>query len=369
MLKINHQNNLKDFRIYVANTLPPPSAVFRYAEDIVKACNPRALNIDMVLDHSRWPDETGHLRVNGSLGNHYIFNSVFSGISMRSFSKQLNIELDKEKIVHYAHESVPPVSDNIYRSVVTIHENPFARLNTDLYSKYSGNDNERMIKIFRRRLYKKYARFPNLIANTEYVKKSLIEYGFEGNIKTINPAVSSGFFHIERSKPEIRKELNLPIEKKLILSVSSNVKRKNLGTIAKLQKVLGIDFKIVSIGYNLEDSINLSHLTQDVLNKVYNACDLLLYPSLEEGFGYPVVEAFVVGLPVVASNIDPILETSGNAAITVDPMNVGEIKSSINDALSIRSELIKRGFSRAGHFTIDRFRKDLLDFYGKIIKL
>ncbi len=87
----------------------------------------------------------------------------------------------------------------------------------------------------------------------------------------------------------------------MILSVSSNLRRKNIPVIREIMKLLGDSYRLVKVGSPVDDAINFNYLTAEKINLLYNVCDALLFPTLGEGYGKPVVEAFVSGLPVVAS--------------------------------------------------------------------
>jgi glycosyltransferase involved in cell wall biosynthesis len=81
----------------------------------------------------------------------------------------------------------------------------------------------------------------------------------------------------------------------------------------------------------------------------YEGCDIVLFPSLYEGFGLPIVEAFQAGRPVVTSDLPPMSEVAGDAACLVDPEDVASIRAGvlriIGDA-GYRDDLVRRGLAR-----------------------
>lgn len=167
-------------------------------------------------------------------------------------------------------------------------------------------------------------------------------------------------------KKEIRKELGLPLEKKLILSVSVDTKRKNLEMIRKISQMLDDSYRIVRVGVPVNDSITFKGIDDKTLVKIYNACDLFLTLSLAEGQGLPISEAFKVGLPVVCSDIPVFREVAGNAAIFVDPKSEISIINGIKESISARDELINKGLIRAELFSYNSFKQKMLDYYNKI---
>ena len=81
---------------------------------------------------------------------------------------------------------------------------------------------------------------------------------------------------------------------------------------------------------------------------------MLAYPSLYEGFGFPVLEGFAAGLPVLTSNVSSLPEVTGDAAIAVDPRDEGAIADGIDqlfDDPDLRAMLSAAGLTRATRFT------------------
>jgi glycosyltransferase involved in cell wall biosynthesis len=90
------------------------------------------------------------------------------------------------------------------------------------------------------------------------------------------------------------------------------------------------------------------------LEGLYILADCLVLPSLIEGFGLPVLEAMVRGLPVVASGIPVLREVGGDAAVYVDPLSTASLSSGIRSVLhdaDLRQVLVQRGRARAERFS------------------
>jgi len=96
---------------------------------------------------------------------------------------------------------------------------------------------------------------------------------------------------------------------------------------------------------------------ESTLRRAYRAADVLLFPSLYEGFGYPVIEAFASGLPVVTSGAGGLKEVGGDGVVVVEGRDPGAYVQALerlgDDAL-LREELVERGRARARTFTWQR---------------
>ena len=102
------------------------------------------------------------------------------------------------------------------------------------------------------------------------------------------------------------------------------------------------------------------------LNKIYNASDMLFLPTLEEGFGYPVVEAFKTGLPVLTSNIDVIKEVSDGAALLVNPEELKENIEGIYSVMDNPEYYVKKGYERAKYYDSSTVKEQLISYYNSI---
>lgn len=103
---------------------------------------------------------------------------------------------------------------------------------------------------------------------------------------------------------------------------------------------------------------------------LYRHAEALVFPSLHEGFGLPVLEAFASGTPVVTSNTTSLPEVAGDAAILVAPENTGEIASAMQDLIrspNVRAQCVARGLRRSRQFSLDRTASGTAEVYRSVI--
>ena len=113
-------------------------------------------------------------------------------------------------------------------------------------------------------------------------------------------------------------------------------------------------------------------ISEKELDSLFRMADLLIYPSLYEGFGIPILEAMKMGLPVITSNITAMPEVANDAAYLVDPNNVEEMASAMSKLLEndqLREELIEKGLERARAYTWQDVSERYLKLYQKTIAL
>ena len=94
----------------------------------------------------------------------------------------------------------------------------------------------------------------------------------------------------------------------------------------------------------------------------------MIFPSLYEGFGMPIIEAMNAGIPVACSNVTSLPEVAGNAALFFDPRNVDEITDTIDKIYrdkKLRNKLIQLGFERAKYFSD---KNSMIDEYIKVFE-
>jgi glycosyltransferase involved in cell wall biosynthesis len=140
-----------------------------------------------------------------------------------------------------------------------------------------------------------------------------------------------------------------------VLAVATLEPRKNLGRAVEAARRAGIELRVVGArGWgDVEVPGWVGELPDSELAALYRGARAVLYPSLYEGFGLPVLEAMACGAPVVTSSGTSTEEVAGGAAVLADPLDVDSIAAALAEALHRRDELVALGLERARAFTWD----------------
>jgi glycosyltransferase involved in cell wall biosynthesis len=110
----------------------------------------------------------------------------------------------------------------------------------------------------------------------------------------------------------------------------------------------------------------LGRVSDERLAELYRGARCLVYPSLYEGFGIPVLEAMACGTPVVTSAGGATEEVAGGAAVLIDPLDPASIAAGIEEAVSRRDELAALGVERARAFTWERVAAETREVYAQV---
>ena len=173
---------------------------------------------------------------------------------------------------------------------------------------------------------------------------------------------------------------------KIILNVGALQKRKNIVRLVEAFEALEPGWKLVLAGSQgfggagIMERIERSprrqsihtpgYVTDTQLQSLYARASMLVFPSLDEGFGIPVLEAMANGLPVITSNCSSLPEVAGDAAVLVDPENGEELLFAIKTLAEqdgLRRELAKRGRERASQFTWQKAVESTWNVYKELL--
>jgi len=183
----------------------------------------------------------------------------------------------------------------------------------------------------------------------------------------------------------------IPLPKRFVLFVGALEPKKNLETLIKaffaavLHKKL--DHHLVIAGpdsgsekllhrlvtfHGFEERVHfLGFVDDELLPALYRKADLFVFPSVAEGFGFPMLEAMASGVPVVASGIPALMELAPDCAYFATPGNVASFRENIETAISNSSEtgiFTKKARLRAAEYTWERTARATMNIYRKARK-
>lgn len=221
----------------------------------------------------------------------------------------------------------------------------------------------KIVSVHKRRLELVEKEIDLVIAVSEATKKDLLEISkipkekivvvYEGVSKIFKKQSSEG---IDKFKAKYR------LPKEFLLAISGVGDRRNLKRIKEATK----DYNLVILGEDIQ-GINYTELPL-----LYSSTKCLVYPSLYEGFGLPILEAFACGTPVITSNISSMPEVAGDSALYVDPEDVLDIKRGVKLIMEdndLRKDLINKGLENAKKFSWEKCAKETADLYHKLYEV
>ncbi|MBP8002030.1 MAG: glycosyltransferase family 4 protein [Chloroflexi bacterium] len=189
-----------------------------------------------------------------------------------------------------------------------------------------------------------------------------------------------------RQREEIARTYNLP--PRFLLSVGKIQPRKNLARVLQAFREVrrtDSDVHLVLVGSRgwMNEAVDALmaepdiaaavHFTgfvpDEVLPALYNLAEIILFPSLYEGFGFPVLEGMACGVPVITSRTSSLGEIAGDAALCVDPLSVEEIAAAIQTLLhdpTLAYSLRQKGLAHAQPFTWHRCARETITCYERV---
>lgn len=270
------------------------------------------------------------------------------------------------------------------KSVVTMHDLIFER--------YPKQYNPIDVYTYRRKAVYACRQASRVIAISEQTKADLMEFYRvpEERISVCYQGCDPSF-QLQHTAEDIRlMKTKYALPQDYFLYVGSVIERKNLMGIAQAMRSLKgkLDLPLVVLGdgtgykKEVKEYLRKEGLEQQViwlnethkfafadLPALYQGALALLYPSMFEGFGIPILEALWSRTPVVTSNGSCFAETGGNAVLYVDPLQPAAIAHAMEQVAAddvLRADMQQKGILHAQHFTLDKCAAAVMNVYENI---
>ncbi len=228
----------------------------------------------------------------------------------------------------------------------------------------------RIVETHRQRLEWVKKEVNAIIVPSESIKKDLIELAFsKDKIHVIAEAADEIYMPCGKELIALVKAKH-GITKNYLLAVGTNPRKNNkriVESFNKLRKEIPLELVIVgntpSDWKEVEGIHVLGHVPDIELPALYSGASALVYPSLYEGFGLPILESMACKTPVVTSNIGSMKEIGEGAAVLVDPESVESIVKGIKKVLTNRNDYILKGMKRVKDYSWKKAARETLKVY------
>lgn len=310
-------------------------------------------------------------------------NSKLVQAYWRSVGVNNNIKADKLDIYHGLSHEIPfHITNQKTKYLVTIHDLIFT------YFKQNFSSIDR--RIYFSKIKYSCQKADQIIAISQQTKNDIIDilHVPEEKVKVLYQSCSPLFYNESSAEKRnfVRQKYNLP--ENYLLFVGALVAHKNIAKIIEALAYLPENKRLplIIIGKTtkykefLVSIINKENLSEKVkfieyvdtidMPSVYQMAKILVWPSLYEGFGIPIIEALFSKLPVITSKDGCFNEAGGESSIYINPESAIEIAESIHNIMEnndLYSEMKQKGFEYAQKFHLEATSKLLMDFYCKII--
>lgn len=247
------------------------------------------------------------------------------------------------------------------------------------------------IRVYSRYVQKRLAqKSVAIVTISDYSKTQIVQrFGVSPEHVTAIHLAPSEIFHPLPPNIVLERTANLKCGQGYILAIASAASRKNIPALlracALLDKTFRHDHALVLVcthqsvrstllrladSLGLEDNlVFLEQVSDDDLVSLYNGAGVFVFPSLEEGFGLPPLEAMACGAPVVASNTSSLPEILGDAALFVSPTNVQQISEAITQILTdsaLAAQLQDKGLQHSRRFSWENTARQTLALYKRV---
>jgi glycosyltransferase involved in cell wall biosynthesis len=246
--------------------------------------------------------------------------------------------------------------------------------------------------LVRRAFYRRSAKAARLVVTDSEFSASEIVAAYaipRERIAVVPLGVEARFAPAGTHVPELPQEISGPF----VLHVGDLHERRNLATVvdaviaarrhfggasavslvlAGVDRGIGDGLCAIAADAGIPEAVvKLGPVGEDLLLSLYQSATALVYPSLYEGFGLPVLEAMACGTPVIASRAASIPEVLGDAGLLLDPLDVSAWTDAIVNVINDddrRSVMRSKGLARATEFTWSRTARLMLQMYQAAVR-
>lgn len=315
------------------------------------------------------------LDTNNSLHRIIFENTVFA----------VDLLIKKVELVHHVGNYIPyfcPV-----KSIATLHD-MVAFYYRENHPEYP--DMEKFYNYFKKAMEHTAGKAVKILPNSEFTRKEFLKYFDvnENKVNVIRHSIDTRQKSGEKNEEKLKK---YDIKKPYILAVSAIRPHKNFDFLVRvfnrLKEKYNIPHQLVVIGKNdfgyekflsekekspfKQDIIRPGYVESKDMASLYGLCDMMVFPSLYEGFGVPVLEAMQYEIPVLASNAASLPEVGGDACLFFDPCDEVDASNKIYSVISdaeLRETLVSRQKNRLEKFNWNDIAEDYIDVYKGILK-
>jgi glycosyltransferase involved in cell wall biosynthesis len=353
--------------------LSQPTGVGTYLQNLVQALSEIDQQNEYFLFSSSWKERyqpvqyPSHFKIEDRRWPVRLLNFGWNHLSFPS------IEFILGTSVHVAHSPTPLlIPSRKARKVTTVH---------DLYFYTHPEHTIREMQQDYPKLVKKHClRSDAVIAVSDHTKKELIEVLEvpSSRIYTIKHGIDPFFLERATDMQKIETLEKFTIPGPYLLFVGTREPRKNLALLLQAFQHVGEDVFLViagSQGWGLEQLnfpkrvLLTGYLSKDDLRALYQQAAAVIVPSIEEGFGLPLLEGMASEVPLIASRIPAFQEVCNDSCLYFDPQNEKELGQQIQLVLhgnGIRGDLIAKGRERVKKFSWKETARKTLDLYQSL---
>ncbi|MCF8358690.1 MAG: glycosyltransferase family 4 protein [Prolixibacteraceae bacterium] len=300
----------------------------------------------------------------------------------RSYGMAKNINSDHVQVYHGLSHEIPFGANRIKaKKMVTVHDLLFLRFKQN----FSAADR----KIYLSKIKYSCTNADRVVAVSRQTKSDLVNFLKvpEEKIDVVYQSCNPGFYTRASADKMERTRQKYGLPGQYLLFVGALVKHKNIDRIFEAMALLNNAERLplVVVGkpnryknillkkvvkLNLQNHVVFLNYVADAdMPAVYQMAKALVWPSLFEGFGIPVIEALFSNLPVITSNVGCLTEVGGAGSLYVDPNKPEEISNAIHQIISsesLSSNMQKVGRIHAEKFHVKNTSRQLMQIYSSL---